>query len=177
MNNFEKEYAKHERRNNSKLHKWWCKNKHKILRVVLFWIYIPMLCYEKLKDRQYKALKYDDNVTKKYLDKLLPKIVVRKGVDPARILITNTDDYDSVRFYWDFDSAWMRRKHKNAARYLSKFSKRVETYIMDTYQIDGYKKMVFNNFNDWKAAKDIFGWEYVPWNYENSHGALFYEEE
>ena len=179
MNNFEKECAKFERKKNNKLRKWWRHNGYKILRVVLFWLYIPVVCWEKFKDKRYKNLQYDDTTTKKYLDKVLPKLAVHEGMDPTHILIAHIyeSDVQCIRFHLTFGRAWMWKRYKKASRYLTEFSQQVEAYIMNTYQIDGYKKMTFNNFDDWRAAKNMFEWDYVPWDCERANGVLFYKED
>lgn len=136
-----------------------------------------MVCHDKWKNWRYNALRYDDQTTKMYLDKVLPKFVARSNIYPTRILLSDTDGLDGIQFYWDWTSLRMRRINKKAVRYFRKFWWQVEIYIINTYQIDGYNKMTFNNFKHWQAAKDIFSWEYIPCVCEHCHGVLFYKED
>lgn len=176
MNNIEKQFQKQEKKKNSSIRKWWNKNSYKIARVVFFYIWIPIFVYEKIKDNRYKNLKYSDDITKKYLDKVMPKLVFHYEEDPNLILFHNTNDFGGIRFYWDLCSNWMTRKFKKETKYFSKFYGLVQKYIIEEYQIDGYEKIVLDNWIDWDRAKEKFGWYDTPYNKDYAKGVVFYKE-
>ena len=74
-NKIEKQVAKKQRRKNNKLRKWWSRNDYKVWRVLLFWLWIPIMLFNKKKDNQYKTMQYSEKRAKKYLDKVLPYLV------------------------------------------------------------------------------------------------------
>jgi hypothetical protein len=176
MNKIEKQFQKKEQKKNNKIRKWWSKNSYKVFRVVFFYIWIPALIHKKLKDSRYKKLEYDDKITKKYLDKVMPKLVPYCLDTPAYILFHNTNDFGGIRFYWDLCSNWMARKFKKETKYFSKFHALVQNYIIEEYQIDGYEKMVLDNWNDWNRASEKFDWGCTPYNKDYAKGVIFYKE-
>ena len=176
MNNIEKQFQKKEKRQNSPVRKWWSKNGYMVARIVFFYIWIPIWVHEKIKDARYKNLKYDDNITKKYLDKVMPNLVAHYGYSPNIILFHNTNDFGGIRFYYDLCSNWMAGKFKKETRYFTKFHRRVQEYIIEEYQIDGYKKMVLDNWIDWDRAREKFDWSGTPYNKDYAKGAVFYKE-
>lgn len=175
MNNIERQFQKQERKRNSSMRKWWSRNGYKVCRVVFFYIWIPVFVYEKIKDAQYKNLKYDNNTTKKYLDKVMPKLVSHYEESPNLILFHNTSDFGGIRFYWDLCSNWMTRKFKKETKYFAKFHGLVQKYIIEEYQIDGYEKMVLDNWIDWDRAKEKFDWYDTPYNKDYAKGVVFYK--
>ena len=176
MNNIEKQFRKQEKKKNSSIRKWWNKNCYKIMRIVLFYIWVPILVYTKIKDTKYKKLKYSDDTTKKYLDKVMPKLVYRCEEDLNLILFHNTQDFGGIRFYWDLCSNWMSKKFKKETQYFAKFNAAVKDYIIQEYHIDGYEKMTLNNWVDWNRAKEKFNWYDTPYNVDYAEGVVFYRE-
>lgn len=176
MNNIEKQFQKQEKKKNSSIRKWWNKNAYKIARVIFFYIWIPILVCEKVKDSKYKNLKYSDDTTKKYLDKVMPKLVSHYEENPNLLLFHNTSDFGGIRFYWDLCSSWMQKNFKKETQYFSKFHWLVQKYIIEEYQIDGYEKMILDNWTDWSKAKEKFDWYGVPYNVDYAKGVLFYKD-
>ena len=110
MNKIEKQCIKQKKKQNNSVRKWWRKNAHKVARVIFFYIWLPCFIYEKIKDAKYKKLTYNNNLTKKYLDRVLPKLVAHYEEDPNVILFHNCEDFGGIRFYWDLCSNWMKKK-------------------------------------------------------------------
>ena len=176
LNSIEKQFKKNEKKKNSAIRNWWRKNDYKVYRVLLFYVYIPVYFYEKAKKTRYDSMKYSDELTKKYLDKVLPKLVARYEESPNEILFHNTEDFGGIRFYWDLCSNYMRKKFKKETRYFTKFDSKVREYIIDEYTIDGYEKLKLLNWTDWSKAKEKFGWYSTPYNTDYAKGAMFYKE-
>lgn len=175
MNNIEKTFKKKEKREASKIRKWWQKHGYKVLRVLLFYIWIPCWCHQKLKDKRYKEMSYNDDTTKKYLDKCLPALVAHHEESSDVFIFHDCDDYDGIRFYWSFSASWFRKKFKKQSSYFVKFSREVQNYIINDYQVEGYAKRVLDNWIDWSDVCKRFDWD-KPWNVDHAKGAVFYKE-
>lgn len=174
MNSIEKAFAKRQRKENNKLRNWWKKNRHIVWRILLFWLYIPVLCYDAWQDRQSK-IQYDNNLTKKYLDKVLPSLAVCYCSNPNYILFGDFDGFEYGISFTDLYSSRVMHKYKRARRYFNKFYRQIEEYILNTYQIDGYKKINLNNEKDWKSVENI--WNTLPWDYYQCEGVVFLKED
>ena len=171
-NKIEKQIAKKQRRENSKLRKWWRNNDYKVWRVLMFWLWIPIVLLYKIKDRQYKAMQYSEETTKKYLDKVLPYLVSYWEEDSSRFLVTTAYDMGGINF-----KALMNlpRRYKKQERYFVKFYQEVKAYIVRTYEIEGYEKFPIMTSADWYAAKEKFDWGGVPYSDESVKGVVFYK--
>ena len=175
MNKIQKQFRKKEKWNNSPVRKWWSKNGYIVARVTFFYIWIPIWAYEKIKKTRYKNLKYSDSTTKKYLDKVMPKLVAYYEENPNIILFHDTNDFGGIRFNWDLNSYWMEKKFRKETRYFAKFHCKVEEYIIYDYHIDGYEKMILENWTDWNKAKEKFDWYDTPYNSGYARGVVFYK--
>lgn len=172
MNKIEKQVAKKQRRENNKLRKWWRNNSYKVWRVLLFWIWLPIKLLHDADEKKYKTIQYSDEITKKYLDKVLPYLVSYWGEEPNCFLITSAGDMGSIRF-----TALMHlpRRYRKQQRYFIVFYEQVKAYIVRTYEIDGYDKFPILTSEDWYAAKEKFDWGGVPYNDEYAKGVVFYK--
>lgn len=171
-NKIEKQIAKKQRRENNKLRKWWRNNSYKVWRVLLFWLWIPLWLLNQRYNKQYKVMRYSEETTKKYLDKVLPYLVSYWGEEPNCFLITDAGDMGGVRF-----QALMSlpsRYHKQE-RYFIKFYQEVKAFIVRTYQVDGYDKFPILTYSDWQAAKEKFDWGSTPYHDDIAKGVVFYK--
>ena len=175
MNDIEKSKVKFRARKNSRLRRWWSKHGNTVLKILLFYIYIPEMLYCKHKDKAYKALTWDPETCKKYLDKVVP-FLVREDDPGEEILFTNADDMGGIEFYWSFSHLSKYRKYRKASRYLTKFNSQAKTYILEEYQIAGYQKMIIDNWILWNRAAEKFGWYSAPYNSDYKIGIVFYKE-
>ena len=175
MNSIEKQFYKEEKKKNKVLRKWWRKNDYKIYRILFFYIWIPMCLFKKIKDAAYKSLTFSNESAKKYLDKVLPKLVARYEESPELILLSNASDFGGINFY-DLHSSWMHKKFKKEANYFLKFKTEVKEYIIKLYTIEGYEKMLLDNWMDWRVAKRKFNWYGLPYDIDYAKGAIFYKE-
>lgn len=171
--------AKEQRKNdfsNNKLFKWWRKNSYKVKRVVLFPLWIAVLLSEKYKDYRYESLVFTEERCKKYLDKIIPKLIVWYREDPNCFTIADCDDFGYITL--DGLHGYYIKTHgcKREAEFILKFRGKAKDYIMNEYQIDGYHKMTMNNYKEWNEAKDKFEWGYTPYNCDYCKGVVFYKE-
>lgn len=172
MNKIEKQVNRKKRRENNKLRKWWRKNSYKVWRVLLFWLWIPIKLFCDADDKKYKAIQYSDEITKKYLDKVLPYLVSYWGEEPDCFLMTDAGDMGGISF-----KALMSlpRRYRKQERYFSKFYQEVKAYIVRTYEVDGYEKFPILTSEDWYAAKEKFDWGGVPYSDDYAKGVVFYK--
>lgn len=176
MNKIEKQFKKQEKKKNNAIRKWWRQNDYKVFRVVFFYVAIPYFIWHKIKNTRYDRMKYSDALTKKYLDKVLPKLVARYEESPNEILFHNTEDFGGIRMYWDLCSSAMKKQFKKEVQYFTKFNSKVKEYIIDDYTIEGYEKLKLLNWTDWSKAKEKFDWYGTPYNVDYAKGVMFYKE-
>lgn len=171
-NKIEKQVAKKQRKESNKLRKWWSRNDYKVWRVLLFWLWIPIMLFNKKKDKQYETMKYSEERTKKYLDKVLPYLVSYWCDDHSCFLFTTAGDMGDINF-----KALMRlpRRYRKQERYFTKFYEEVKAYIVRTYEIDGYEKFSILTYSDWQAAKEKFDWGGTPYHDDIAKGVVFYK--
>ena len=171
-NKIEKQVAKKQRRKNNKLRKWWSKNDYKVWRVLLFWLWIPIKLFRKINERKYKATQYSDQITKKYLDKVLPYLVSYWDEDPSRFLFTTASDMGGISFRALMS---LPSRYSKQRRYFTKFYQDVKEYILKTYEIDGYEKFTIFTYNDWQTAKEKFDWYGTPYDDDIAKGVVFWK--
>lgn len=172
MNKIEKQVAKKKRRENNKLRKWWRENSYKILRVVLFWLWIPIKLFDDADDKKYKTMQYSDETTKKYLDKVLPYLVSYWGEESDCFLMTDAGDMGGINFKALLN---LPNRYRKQERYFTKFYQEVKAYIVRTYEVDGYEKFAIMTSGDWYAAKEKFDWGGVPYSDKYAKGVVFYK--
>lgn len=151
--------------------KWWNKNDYKVMRVIFWPIWLYQILVEKHEDKSYKALTFSKETCKKYLDNVMPKMVACYNEDHNEILISNAEGMGDVQF-----SYFRNCKNKKISKFFLKFRQEVEKYILEEYTIDGYKKMVLDNWTLWEKAEKKFGWWGMPYNSDYAKGVLFYKE-
>ena len=152
--------------------KWWNQNDYKVMRVIFWPIWLYQVLIEKHKDKSYKALTFSKETCKKYLDKVMPKMVACYNNDHSEILISNADGMGDIQF-----SYFGECKNKKMSRFFRKFRAELKQYILEEYTIDGYEKMVIDNWTVWEKAANMFDWWGKPYNSDDAKGALFYKEE
>ena len=175
MNSIEKQFKKRDKKRDSALRSWWRKNDFKVARVLLFFIWIPYMIYKNIKDNSYNNLTFDTALTKRYLDRVLPKMAAQYEEDSNLILFHDSDDFGGINFYWNMCSDWMAKNFRKETRYFRKFNREVKAYIVQEYIINGYEKLVLDNWIDWDRAKEKFGWGGTPYNKDYAKGVVFYK--
>lgn len=176
MNREQIELAIYKKENPSKIVSWWRKNNYKVLRVMLWYIYIPMMIHEKIVNRRIKNFSENKTKTRKYLDKAFPKIVAHYCPDISCILIVLGFDPNNNG---DFCTEDFKRGYvigKKAAKYFSLLTIEQRKQMIIDYQIDGYKKMMLTNWQDWSKAEQKFNWP-PNWGKDYDKGVVFYISE
>lgn len=172
-----KRISKHNIRN-AAFFKWWRKNDYKVYRVIFFPIYIIQLIREKCHKHTYDKLQFSNEKSKKLIDKELSRLV---AYDIDCGLISKDEEIaicTSNDFGISFSSfgVWYRGQNKSAKNYFLKFSSEIKEFIINEYAIDGYQKMVIDDWIKWDKAKEKFGWYSTPNNKDYAIGVIFYKE-
>lgn len=167
-----KEKEKENKRKNNKLRRWYRKNRYKIWRIILFPFWIYDILETKHRNNNYKKMRFSNEVCKEYLDKVMPFMILNYCEDTDRFFISNYHEAGDINIF-DFFDTNINKKYKKISRYFGKFNGYLFDYILNEYEIDGYKKITMRNWTDWSAVKVQFNLKgfYLP---NHSEGVLFY---
>lgn len=174
-----KEKQKIDRKRNNKIRKWWKKNNYKVIRVILFPIWIYAILEEKYKKSQHAKIKKCQDIKpifKKYLDKVMPFMVAHYCENAKQILISSACDMGDINFS-NFCSSTIQKKYSRIENFFAIHYKGLKEYILSEYQIEGYKKMILDNYRTWNEAKEKFDWGDTPFNVDYCKGVVFYINE
>ena len=155
---------------------WWNNNSYKVMRVIFWFIWIPMLLHEKYINRQRTSFVENPEKTKKLFDKAFPKLVASHYSDPS-VIVVGLADYgeyyanDDIFTGYLFSDSCLSKKAKRYFKALS--SERREQLFLD-YEIEGYKKIIISQDQDWERAAKFFDWSL---SYSEPYKAIiFYDE-
>lgn len=134
---------------------WWRKNDYKVWRVILFPLYFLELARQKLEKIQYNKMEWREEEAKRIFDKYLPRRVKSDMDEDGSFLVCEYagDFHPGVDILWGFDTH-MTKKDKN---YFWKFYNNFKKYLLskDGYQIEGYKKIHYDDWKEFSAASGI----------------------
>lgn len=176
INKIIKEKEKIDRKRNNKIRKWWKKNDYKVIRVILFPIWIYAILEEKYKKSQHAKIKKCQDIKpifKKYLDKVMPFMVAHYCKDAKQILISGDCYMGDIEFN-DFYSSTIRKKYSRIGNFFTIYYDELKKYILSEYQIEGYEKMILDSYRTWNEAKEKFDWADIPYNVDYCKGVVFY---
>ena len=153
--------------------RWFRKNRGIILPIIFWYIWLPMLIIDKIKEHNYKTFVENPRKTKRYFDKAFVKLIAFECDDPTIIEVgLNFDEADlSVRSF--LYAPCLKGKHK---RYFYRLGKERLSQIISEYEIDGYKKLYLDNWIAWDKAQQKFGW-IENWDKDWEKAIVFYIEE
>lgn len=163
-----------------KLRRWWDKNGHIILRILLFPLWIGILVNEKIKAYQYENMVYSDKRSKQILDRYLPRlfsIIIRDGDpdQPIRVLVSNSHDPYGIDISWDRGLGIPKRRRRDYT-YYQKFYTQVQEYLWTRYEIDGWKAIRLNDWTSWDRVEQEYDWAWKCWSKDYSKGVYFIKE-
>lgn len=155
---------------------WWIKNGYKVMRVLLWYIWVPAVLYSKLKALRSRRFVENPKRTKRIFDRIFPKLVSKHCESNDIILISlGRDDF----YFCDFTSDSIADKYqvgKHASKYFNKLTSERRKIIISNYNIDGYGKELLDSSLKWSCAEEYFGLGHNY--YGDSHKAvLFYNTE
>ena len=147
MNDFEKRYNKYNKVTIWKeFKKWWDKNGYKILRILLFYIWIPMLIIDKIKSKNYKKIYNNGEVSvdwlKKFCDTYLPGICDK--TENGYYFFNNGYGFGGYKF--------IKRKDRKIA---SMHCSILLYYIVNKYEIEGYDKNILSSGGYYESGYEV----------------------
>lgn len=166
---------KKERRKHG-IRSWGRKNGYKIMRVILWFVWLPMYAYNKWRDKKRKEFVENPLKTKKWLDKVFLKMVSYYCSDSKVILIMLGNDSD---FCADFCTEDFVKKYvvgRRAKRYFEQLTRKQREEMIKNYVIDGYTKVYLQNWVDWDKIAQKLGWE-TNWAKDRDKAVVFYAED
>lgn len=120
---------------------WWHKNGYKVMRIVLFpvWavVYIEDKAYNKIMNRQ----KWDENRACDILNYYIPRRAVWNEEDKSFHFFDNG-------MGWYIGSAKRYLKFKDR-RFWERFQYRIEVYLRDTFELEGFTKELGDCSDGW----------------------------
>lgn len=123
---------------------WWKKNRYKVLRVILFPVWVVALGMDKIQKKLNARQKWSEKRAKEIFDYYIP----RKA---------KWSEEDNAFFFFDNGMGW----GKLAKRYLKLKDRRfwynhsgfwggkLRTYLIDEYEIKGFTKVIGNCSEGW----------------------------
>lgn len=129
MTNFEKNLIKVQRRN--PVCEWWGRNGYKVWRVVLFPVWAVIWSKNKIEEKRYNALKWDDERATTILDKTLPSLL-------------DKDEDGTLWYFSDWRPYFYNRRgiHGKNKRFAYKYNATICEFLFEKYQIEGYEKTI-----------------------------------
>lgn len=133
-----KEAVRAMKKKERKFSKWWRANGYKVMRILLFFIWIPMRIGEKLDERQ--------KWSEKRADKILSYYVPRNA---------EWDASENCFYFFDNGLGWNTKKKKVKWRdrrwwkcNCRFFGGKIRSYLISTFELEGFRKEVLETENN-----------------------------
>lgn len=125
--------------------KWWNKNGYKVMRIVLFPVWIGAIGLEKIEEKLDAKTEWDETRVKKILDYYVPRYASWNEEDKTFYFFDNG-------YGWDFCRAKKLLKRKD--RRFWKVHKSwvggpIRRYLINEFELEGFKKEVLDTDNGW----------------------------
>ena len=124
---------------------WWHKNGHKVMRVVLFPIWIPVWAVDKIKYRMYDRTKWSDERVNEILSYYVPRKCSWNEESQELYFFDNG-------YGWSMCYAKKHLKFKDR-RFWNKFNGwnggEIRWYLLDTFELEGFTKELGNCEDGW----------------------------
>ena len=124
---------------------WWRKNGHKVMRVVLFPIWIPVWAVDKMKDKMYDRTEWSDERANEILSYYVPRKCSWNEEEQELYFFDNG-------YGWSMCYAKKRLKFKDR-RFWNKFrgwtGGKIREYLLNTFELEGFTKELGNCEDGW----------------------------
>ena len=137
--------AMNRKEKNHPIRDWWNKNGYKVLRVVLFYIWLPALGIEKIQKKLNARQKWSEDRAKEILDYYIPRKAEWCEEDKTFYFFDNGMGWSMSfakkylklkdRRWWDCHRGWVGGK--------------IRTYLIDEYRLEGCTKEIGNCSGGW----------------------------
>ena len=124
---------------------WWHKNGHKVMRVVLFPIWIPVWAVDKMKDKMYARIEWNEERVQEILNYYVPRKC--SWIEGEQELYFFDNGYG-----WSMCYAKKRLKLKDR-RFWNKFNGwsggKIRQYLLNSFELEGFTKELGNCSDGW----------------------------
>lgn len=128
-----------------KVRKWWTKNGYKVLRVVLFPIWLGVCAKDKIEAHLNAKCKWSDERAHEILSYYIPRIADWDAQDKCFYFADNG-------MGWNMKSnrrkiKWKDRRWWNNHRYFC--GGEIRTYLIEKFEMEGFEKIVGDTYDYW----------------------------
>jgi hypothetical protein len=124
---------------------WWHKNGHKVMRIVLFPVWIPVWAVDKIKYRMYDRTKWSDERANEILSYYVPRTCSWSEESQELYFFDNG-------YGWSMCYAKKYLKFKDR-RFWNKFNGwnggEIRWYLLDAFELEGFTKELGNCEDGW----------------------------
>lgn len=124
---------------------WWHKNGHKVMRVVLFPIWVPVWVMDKMKSKMYDRIEWDEERLNEVLDYYVPRKCSWNEEQQELYFFDNG-------YGWSISHAKKYLKFKDR-RFWKKFNGwsggKIRQYLLFQFELEGFTKKLGNCEDGW----------------------------
>jgi hypothetical protein len=128
-----------------KCRKWWRKNGHKVMRVILFPIWLGVKAKEKIESYLNSRLEWSEERANEILSYYIPRKAEWDAEDKLFYFADNGRGW-GMRCYQKkiklSDRRWWRR-------YTSGWGGKVRIYLINEFELEGFEKIVGHTYDYW----------------------------
>ena len=125
--------------------KWWNKNGYKVMRVVLFPIWIGAVGLEKIEQKLDNRVEWNDKRVKQILDYYVPRYANWNAEDKTFYFFDNGYGWDLCRA-----KKLLNRKDR---RFWNKYNGfvggEIRQYLINKFELEGFEKTILNTYDGW----------------------------
>jgi len=117
---------------------WWGRNNYKVMRVILFPIWIYVEVSDRIKNWLYKRTTWDEKRADEILQHYIPRV---------------SDWLPEKNAFWFYDNGygweiWSAKRFLKRKDHLfwRKFHREIEKYLIKKFELEGFKKEVLNTY-------------------------------
>lgn len=127
---------------------WWNRNDYKVFRIILFPIWVCVEIIDRIKNRNYERTTWDEKRADEILTYYIPQI-------------SDWNPDDKTFFFYDNGMGWTIGFAKKYLKikdrlFWSKFHWKIEKYLNDKFELEGFKKEVISTRSFYTGTEIIF---------------------
>lgn len=127
------------------IHKWWKKNGYKVMRIILFPLWLIIKLLDKIEEWSISRNKWSEERANEILDYYIPRKAKWNSDDNSFYFFDNG-------YGWNFNSAKKFLKRKD--RKFWKANKgwaggKIRAYLLDTFELEGFTKEILCRDDGW----------------------------